>query len=103
MIHNKINLEDGYHEIDQDQDGRISQDDLIRSCELLQLGCDQDAVKELHAKMDTQGTGFVDMAGWKAVLKEPEGIDTVLDALGITDRGGSQSEPTENVPQMRTA
>eukprot|EP00961_Rhodomonas_salina_P067365 904834-Rhodomonas_salina.1 len=79
----------------QDKDGRISQDDLIKSCEMLQLGCDQEAVKELHAKMDMQGTGFVDMSGWKAVLEEPEGIDAVLDSLGITDRGGSQNERDE--------
>ena len=82
LLHNKLSIEEGFGVFDQDQDSKLSFEDVRESCRLLELGVPDDAVRQFHQRA-TVGGEFLDLQGWKQVLSAPEGLDAVLELRGL--------------------
>ena len=75
----------------QDEDQKLSFEDVRQSCEVLQLGMSDEAIRRFHSDA-ARGGDFIDLEGWKQVLSAPEGLEAVLESRGLS-RSELQSEP----------
>ena len=67
----------------QDQDEKLSVQDVFQSCESLQLDIPEAAIRQFLLSA-TGGGEFLDLQGWKQVLSAPPGLDAVLLSRGIS-------------------
>lgn len=82
LLHNNLPVEEGFSAFDVDQDNKLSFEDVWESCNKLQLGIPEDAIREFHRRA-SGGDKFLDLEGWKRVLSAPEGLDAVLESRGL--------------------
>eukprot|EP00802_Teleaulax_amphioxeia_P000169 Tamp_00169.p1 GENE.Tamp_00169~~Tamp_00169.p1 ORF type:complete len:3645 (+),score=1200.53 Tamp_00169:164-10936(+) len=91
---NEISIEDGYIEADQDEDGQVSEADLVGFCRDLQLGCPDDDVRAFFKTLDPQGTGFIEEGEWTRALQAAEQqSESVLETRGVSSKGVSTTGP----------
>ncbi|KAJ1490573.1 hypothetical protein T484DRAFT_1777000 [Baffinella frigidus] len=84
LIFSELDLDDGFDEFDQGKKGYLSLQDLVQSCDELNLGLQEASVQALHAEMITKTkSGRIDLSAWKACLKNPPGLSQVLRSRGV--------------------
>jgi len=72
----------------QDEDGKVSEEDLVGFCKDVQLGCSEDAVRAFYRSMDTQGAGYVEEAAWVGALRSMEQhSEQLLASRGVSSVG----------------
>ena len=71
----------------QDEDGKVSEEDLVGFCRDLQLGCHDD-VSAFFKSLDTEGSGYIEHGAWTRALQEAElQSESVLETRGISSAG----------------
>ena len=78
----------------QDEDGQVSEADLVGFCRDLQLGCPDDDVRAFFKTLDPQGTGFIEEGEWTRALQAAEQqSESVLETRGVSSKGVSTTGP----------
>ena len=78
----------------QDEDGKVSEEDLVGFCRDLQLGCPDDDVRAFAKSLDTESTGYIEQSAWTRALQEAELLsESVLETRGISSAGTSTPGP----------
>eukprot|EP00961_Rhodomonas_salina_P216552 2925359-Rhodomonas_salina.1 len=96
LLHNKLSLQEGLEAFDQgpqadvaagvqDQDGRLSLDDMVSSSHDYHLDLNDEQIKQFHDGLRDE-SGFIQLHAWRTALEEPEGLDDVLASRGIKAR-----------------
>jgi Ca2+-binding EF-hand superfamily protein len=76
----------------QDEDGFLSVDDLLTSCQELELGLKEALIRQFHVEMDTNRDSYVDMEEWLAAMQKADGVEEVLRSRGLMQSEGVSSE-----------
>ena len=82
LFHNKLQVEEGFSVFDLDEDQKLSFQDLLLSCNQLELGISQDDLRSFH-RSAADGTDFITLQGWTQALRAPDGLDAVLESRGL--------------------
>jgi hypothetical protein len=65
---NEISFEDGYVKADRDDDGKVSELDLLHFGKHIRLGCSDDTMRALYTSLDPHGHGFIERDVWIRAL-----------------------------------
>ncbi len=87
----------------QDEDGKVSEEDLVGFCRDLQLGCPDDDVSAFFKSLDTEGSGYIEHGAWTRALQEAELLsESVLETRGINSAGLSTVGPAARADETAT-
>ena len=87
----------------QDEDGKVSEEDLVGFCRDLQLGCPDDDVRAFAKSLDTESTGYIEQSAWTRALQEAELLsESVLETRGISSAGTSTPGPATRADESAT-
>jgi hypothetical protein len=82
----------------QDEDGKVSEEDLVGFCRDLQLGCHDD-VSAFFKSLDTEGSGYIEHGAWTRALQDAElQSESVLETRGISSAGLSTAGENVKFP-----
>jgi Ca2+-binding EF-hand superfamily protein len=69
----------------QDEDGKISEEDLLEFCQEMELGCSEASIRAFYESLDTQRQGFIGLDEWTTALMAAEQLsEEVLVTRGVT-------------------